>query len=160
MGDLELLKNQHEVDCALTVLGYCYKFDSLKVMFLFGTPCIQTICLMGPPVYKFKVKTKYIYHINRRPGWKTRKREGLETPIHYWSLRPSLQLMISFDLILLGPQLYTKLSVFWDLLYTKIHVYWDTGIQNYQFIGTSYIKKYMFIGTPVHKTIRLLGHPV
>ena len=32
MGDLELLKNQHEVDCALTVLGYCYKFDSLKVI--------------------------------------------------------------------------------------------------------------------------------
>jgi hypothetical protein len=30
MGDLELLKNQHEVDCALTVLGYCYKFESLK----------------------------------------------------------------------------------------------------------------------------------
>ena len=62
MGDLELLKNQHEVDCALTVLGYCYKFDSLKVMFLLGplvynflfigTPCIQTICLLGPPVYK------------------------------------------------------------------------------------------------------------
>ena len=118
---------------------------------------------MGPPVYKFKVKTKYIYHINRRPGWKTRKREGLETPIHYWSLRPSLQLMISFDLILLGPQLYTKLSVFlgppvykntclsghrytklsvyWDLLYKKIYVYWDTCTQNYQIIGTPCIKK-------------------
>ena len=37
MGDLELLKNQHEVDCALTVLGYCYKFEALRVrrMFLF-----------------------------------------------------------------------------------------------------------------------------
>ena len=50
MGDLELLKNQHEVDCALTVLGYCYKFDSLKVMFL-----------LGPPVYKLSVYWDPLY---------------------------------------------------------------------------------------------------
>ena len=82
MGDLELLKNQHEVDCALTVLGYCYKFDSLKVMFLLGppvyklsvywdplytnylfigTPCIQTICLLGPLVYKLSVYWDPLY---------------------------------------------------------------------------------------------------
>merc|ERR1719205_10494 len=30
MGDMALLKNQLDVDCALTILSYCYKFDDMK----------------------------------------------------------------------------------------------------------------------------------
>ena len=30
MGDLGLLKNQHEVDCVNTILMYCHKFEALR----------------------------------------------------------------------------------------------------------------------------------
>ena len=30
MGDLPLLKGQRDVDCALTILSLCYKFDDIK----------------------------------------------------------------------------------------------------------------------------------
>jgi len=30
MGDIALMKNQLDVDCALTILSYCYKFDDMK----------------------------------------------------------------------------------------------------------------------------------
>merc|ERR1719357_921065 len=30
MGDMALMKNQLDVDCALTILSYCYKFDDMK----------------------------------------------------------------------------------------------------------------------------------
>ena len=30
MGDMALLKNQLDVDCSLTILSYCYKFDDMK----------------------------------------------------------------------------------------------------------------------------------
>ena len=30
MGDLPLLKNQHEVDCVNTILMYCHKFDTIR----------------------------------------------------------------------------------------------------------------------------------
>ena len=30
MGDLPLLKNQHEVDCVNTILMYCHKFEAVR----------------------------------------------------------------------------------------------------------------------------------
>jgi len=39
-------------------------------------------------------KKEYINLTFGRPGLKNQKWRGLETPIHNWSLRPSLQLMI------------------------------------------------------------------
>jgi myosin-15 len=30
MGDLPLLKNQHEVDCVNTILMYCHKFEPVR----------------------------------------------------------------------------------------------------------------------------------